>query len=96
MPASFIYGTALFGSTYLLPVYLQMALGISAALGQSLTPVTASLERLSAFNESFLILAAICATVIVAAWQLRTDKNATELIAGCAYSIGDSGLFCIY
>ena len=28
---SFIYGTALFGSTYLLPVYLQMGLGMSAA-----------------------------------------------------------------
>ena len=29
---SFIYGTALFGSTYLLPVYLQMGLGMSASL----------------------------------------------------------------
>jgi predicted MFS family arabinose efflux permease len=28
---SFIFGTALFGSTYLLPVYLQMGLGISAS-----------------------------------------------------------------
>lgn len=28
---SFIYGTALFGSTYLLPVYLQMGLGMSAS-----------------------------------------------------------------
>lgn len=29
---SFIYGTALFGYTYLLPVYLQMGLGMSASL----------------------------------------------------------------
>jgi hypothetical protein len=27
--------------------------------------------RLSAFNESFLLLAAICAVAMVAAWQLR-------------------------
>jgi predicted MFS family arabinose efflux permease len=29
---AFIYGTALFGSTYLLPVYMQMGLGMSASL----------------------------------------------------------------
>ena len=28
---AFIYGTALFGSTYLLPVYVQMGLNLSAA-----------------------------------------------------------------
>lgn len=28
---AFIYGTALFGSTYLLPVYMQLALGLSAS-----------------------------------------------------------------
>ncbi|MFV0680402.1 DHA2 family efflux MFS transporter permease subunit [Ottowia sp.] len=34
-----IYGTALFGSTYLLPVYMQMALGLSAAsVGTILLP----------------------------------------------------------
>ncbi len=34
-----IYGTALFGSTYLLPVYMQMALGLSAAsVGAILLP----------------------------------------------------------
>lgn len=48
-----------------------------AAHGQSLAHLTTSPERLSAFNESFLMLAAICATAIVAAWQLRADKNAT-------------------
>lgn len=36
---SFIYGTALFGSTYLLPVYLQMGLGLSAShVGAMLLP----------------------------------------------------------
>jgi EmrB/QacA subfamily drug resistance transporter len=36
---SFIYGAALFGSTYLLPVYLQMGLGLSAAhVGTLLLP----------------------------------------------------------
>ena len=34
-----IYGTALFGSTYLLPVYMQMGLGLSASLvGSILLP----------------------------------------------------------
>ena len=34
-----IYGTALFGSTYLLPVYMQMGLGLSAAsVGAILLP----------------------------------------------------------
>ncbi|MBK6292935.1 MAG: DHA2 family efflux MFS transporter permease subunit [Rhodoferax sp.] len=36
---SLIYGTALFGSTYLLPVYLQMGLGLSASqVGAMLLP----------------------------------------------------------
>ncbi len=36
---SFIYGTALFGSTYLLPIYLQMGLGLSASyVGTLLLP----------------------------------------------------------
>ena len=36
---SIIYGTALFGSTYLLPVYLQMGLGLSAShVGAMLLP----------------------------------------------------------
>jgi EmrB/QacA subfamily drug resistance transporter len=36
---SFIYGTALFGSTYLLPVYMQSGLGLSAAyVGTILMP----------------------------------------------------------
>jgi EmrB/QacA subfamily drug resistance transporter len=36
---AFIYGTALFGSTYLLPVYMQLALGLSASyVGTILMP----------------------------------------------------------
>jgi EmrB/QacA subfamily drug resistance transporter len=36
---AFIYGTALFGSTYLLPVYMQLALGLSAShVGTLLLP----------------------------------------------------------
>ena len=47
-----------------------------AAHGQSLTHISTSPERLSAFNESFLMLAAICALAIVAAWQLRAEQPA--------------------
>jgi predicted MFS family arabinose efflux permease len=42
-----------------------------AAHGDALTRSTTSPARLAAFNESFLLLAAICALAIVAAWQLR-------------------------
>jgi predicted MFS family arabinose efflux permease len=36
---AFIYGTALFGSTYLLPVYMQLGLGLSASsVGSILLP----------------------------------------------------------
>jgi len=42
-----------------------------AAHGDVLTRAGTSPARLAAFNESFLLLAAICALAIVAAWQLR-------------------------
>jgi predicted MFS family arabinose efflux permease len=42
-----------------------------AAHGDVLTRPATSPERLAAFNESFLLLAAICALAVVAAWQLR-------------------------
>jgi EmrB/QacA subfamily drug resistance transporter len=48
-----------------------------ATHGQSLAHITTSPERLSAFNESFLMLAAICATAVVSAWQLQADTSAT-------------------
>ena len=45
-----------------------------AAHGESLTQPSTNPARLVAFNESFLMLAAICALAIVAAWQLREAK----------------------
>jgi EmrB/QacA subfamily drug resistance transporter len=46
---AFIYGTALFGSTYLLPVYLQMGLGLSASyVGALLLPAGVVLALTSA------------------------------------------------
>ena len=42
-----------------------------AAHGESLAHPSTNPARLAAFNESFLMLATICALAIVAAWQLR-------------------------
>lgn len=42
-----------------------------AAHGDSLTRPETSLARLAAFNESFLLLALVCALAIPAAWPLR-------------------------
>ncbi|MEI8325613.1 MAG: DHA2 family efflux MFS transporter permease subunit [Betaproteobacteria bacterium] len=61
---AFIYGTALFGSTYLLPVYMQMALGLSASyVGSILLPaglllaVTIALAgRLADRHPAYLLL----------------------------------------
>jgi EmrB/QacA subfamily drug resistance transporter len=47
-----------------------------AAHGDALTHVGTSPARLAAFNESFLMLAAICAVAVVAAWQLREGPGA--------------------
>jgi EmrB/QacA subfamily drug resistance transporter len=47
-----------------------------AAHGDALTRGGTSPERLAAFNESFLMLAAICALAVVAAWQLRDAPQA--------------------
>jgi len=44
-----------------------------AAHGQSLAHPTTNPTRLLAFNESFLMLAGICALAIVAAWRLRAE-----------------------
>ena len=43
-----------------------------AAHGDALTRPGTSVARLAAFNESFLLLAAICAVAMAAAWQLRS------------------------
>ena len=42
-----------------------------AAHGDSLTNPLSSPARLAAFNESFFMLAALCALALLAAWQLR-------------------------
>ncbi len=42
--------------------------------GQTLAHASTNPERLVAFNESFLLLAALCALAIVAAWQLREPR----------------------
>lgn len=48
-----------------------------AAHGDSLTRPITSPERLLAFNESFLLLAGLCAVALVAAWQLRARSPTT-------------------
>jgi EmrB/QacA subfamily drug resistance transporter len=48
-----------------------------AAHGDALTRAGTSPARLAAFNESFLMLAAICALAVVAAWQLREATQET-------------------
>jgi EmrB/QacA subfamily drug resistance transporter len=47
-----------------------------AVHGDDLSRPASSLARLAAFNESFLLLAAICAIAVVAAWQLRDAPRA--------------------
>ncbi|MDB5744134.1 MAG: transporter [Polaromonas sp.] len=47
-----------------------------AAHGDSLAHATSSPARLAAFNESFLMLAALCVLAIVAAFQLRAPAAA--------------------
>ena len=42
-----------------------------AAHGDALSRAGTSVQRLAAFNESFLLLAAICGVAVIAAWQLR-------------------------
>ena len=48
-----------------------------AAHGDALTRAASSPARLAAFNESFMMLAALCALALVAAWRLR-DVPAAE------------------
>jgi predicted MFS family arabinose efflux permease len=47
-----------------------------AAHGDSLANSTSSPARLAAFNEAFLMLAALCVLAMVAAWQLRVPAPA--------------------
>jgi hypothetical protein len=45
-----------------------------AVHGDSLARVASSPERLRAFDETFLMLAGVCALAVVAAWQLRAPR----------------------
>jgi EmrB/QacA subfamily drug resistance transporter len=47
-----------------------------AAHGATLADTATSPARLAAFNESFLLLAGVCALAILAAWQLREPPQA--------------------
>ena len=47
-----------------------------AAHGDSFASTSTSPARLAAFNESFLMLAALCALAMIAAWQLRPQGPA--------------------
>ncbi|MFC5520067.1 MFS transporter [Polaromonas jejuensis] len=49
-----------------------------AAHGDSFANASSSPARLAAFNEAFLMLAALCALAMVAAWQLRERAAAPQ------------------
>ncbi|MDP3706606.1 MAG: MFS transporter [Polaromonas sp.] len=50
-----------------------------AAHGDSFANASSSPARLAAFNETFLMLAALCALAMVAAWQLRAPAPPAQL-----------------
>jgi len=50
-----------------------------AVHGDSFANATSSPARLAAFNEAFLMLAALCALAMVAAWQLRAPVPVPQL-----------------
>lgn len=49
-----------------------------AAHGDTLANAASSPARLAAFDESFLMLAALCALALIAAWQLREKSQAVK------------------
>ena len=53
-------------------IVLEWRLGVH---GDSLTNAASSPARLAAFDESFLMLAALCGLALVAAWQLREKQQ---------------------
>lgn len=57
-------------------IVLEWRLGVH---GDALTNPVTSPARLAAFEESFLMLAGLCALAIVAAWQLRAGKPGATL-----------------
>jgi uncharacterized membrane protein YecN with MAPEG domain len=50
-----------------------------AVHGDSLTNPVSSPARLTAFNETFLILASLCALALLAAWRIRAPGAAPPL-----------------
>jgi len=42
--------------------------------GDSLTNATTSAARLTAFDEVFIMLAAVCLLALLAAWQIRAPR----------------------
>jgi predicted MFS family arabinose efflux permease len=50
-----------------------------SAHGDDLTRVASSPARLAAFNESFLMLSALCVLAMLAAWQLRAPPDADAM-----------------
>ncbi|VWX58654.1 Drug resistance transporter, EmrB/QacA subfamily [Burkholderiales bacterium 8X] len=61
-----------------------------AAHGDSLTTAATSAARLAAFDEVFLMLAALCALAMCAAWQLRESRGANAGHAANATSPNDA------
>jgi len=56
----------------------------SSAYGLWLDAASTDPARLTSFNEKFLMLAAVCAPALVAAWRLREPPG----IVTCPQSIG--------
>ncbi|MES2979460.1 MAG: DHA2 family efflux MFS transporter permease subunit [Pseudomonadota bacterium] len=84
---AFIYGTALFGSTYLLPVYMQLGLGLSAShVGTILLPagivlaiVIAVVGRLADRQPTYLLVSVGLALLAASFALMFTVKLQTGL-----------------
>ena len=84
---AFIYGTALFGSTYLLPLYMQVALGLSASyVGSILLPagivlaVTIPLVGRMADRQPTYLLVSIGLTLLALSFALMVTVNSGAAI----------------
>ncbi|MDB5870082.1 MAG: transporter, partial [Polaromonas sp.] len=87
---AFIYGTALFGSTYLLPVYMQLGLGLSPAhagtvllpAGLVLAATIAGVGRLADKKPTWLLVSiglGLLATSFTLMMTLRLDSGLWQL-----------------
>ena len=84
---AFIYGAALFGSTYLLPLYMQVALGLSASyVGSILLPagivlaVTIPLAGRLADRQPTYLLVSIGLTLLALSFALMVTVNSGAAI----------------